>query len=101
MKQITHWLQLGGIKTRLDNEKKQWSNLVEYNKNNECEITIYKKNTGDMYATIVKLMCNQKYNDLELDCNAGDGSIKHLNSRPNNIDICKKQLDYFTEEYTK
>jgi len=99
MKKITHWLQLGGMNIGSENEKKQWNNLIEYVKNNESEIIVYNKNTGDIYSKVIKLICIESYNDMDLDVNSNfDGSIRHLNSKPKNIEICRKQLDYFQEK---
>jgi hypothetical protein len=96
-KTMTHWLHLGGMKLSCTEEQKQWDNLNKYIKTHKnCKATVYNKTTGDMFCRIVKLECNQNYNKLNLDCNSMSiGSIRHLNSRPNNIELCKMQLDYF------
>ena len=51
-----------------------------------------------MFAIFIRLECEQNYNDLDLDCNSMfDGSIKHLNSKPSNIELCNKPIDWFIE----
>jgi hypothetical protein len=94
---MTHWLQIGGMRIREAYERKQWENLSKYLEQHQgSNATVYIKNTGDIYARIIKLECEQSYNDIEIDCNSCfDGSIRYLNSRPNNIEISKLQLDYY------
>lgn len=96
MKNI-HWLQFGGMKLKTSSERKQWSNLKEYlEKYPESKASIFLKNTGDVFARIVKLECSQNYNDLDLDCNSlFDGSIKHLNYKPNMSDLSESNLEMF------
>lgn len=96
---MVHWLQIGGIKCSIDCENKQWQNLKEYLiKYPESKVEIWKKCTGDMFAIFIRLECEQNYNDLDLDCNSMfDGSIKHLNSKPSNIELCNKPIDWFIE----
>jgi hypothetical protein len=97
---MTHWLQIGGIKIRSEYEIKQWYHLKEYIEQHEgSKATVYVKTTGDMFARIIKLECDQNYNELDLDCNSCfSGSIRHFNGRPNNIEISKLQLDYYTSK---
>ena len=94
---MIHWLQIGGIKTSKESEDKQWRNLNKYLEDYPgSEVTVFLKNTGDVFARIVKLKCNQNYRDLDLDCNSCfDGSIKRLAYKPKDIFISKKQFDCF------
>jgi hypothetical protein len=93
---MTHWLQAGGMRVSQKAEDRQWNNLQEYLSNYpESKATIYLKETGDLFCEIVKLECSQNYRDLDLYCNGGDGSLKHLNHKPNNLTLCKLQIDYY------
>jgi hypothetical protein len=94
---MIHWLQLGGKNISLKNEEKQWNNLKQYiNTYKDSKITIYQKTTGDIFCRIIKLECNQNYNDLDLECNSGyNYSIKHFNGRPSNIELCNIPFEYF------
>ena len=93
---MTHWLQIGGTRVSQKAEDRQWNNLQEYLSDYpESKATIYLKETGDLFCKIVKLECNQNYRDLDLYCNGGDGSAKHLNHKPNDLVLCKLQIDYF------
>jgi hypothetical protein len=98
---MTHWLIIGGTRIRAEHEKKQWDNLKGYLKQHKgSKATVYLKTTGDIFCRIVKLECDQNYNDLELDVNSGfSSSIRRLNSRPNNIELSRMQLDYYFNRY--
>ena len=58
---MIHWLQIGGMKSSLDNEQKQWNNLKQYlNDYPNSRAEIYYKTTGDMFARFIRLECEQK-----------------------------------------
>jgi hypothetical protein len=92
-----HWLEIGGIRINMKDEDKQWDHLKKYLSDYpESKATVYIKNTGDLFARVVRLECKQNYRDLDLECNScSDCSIRQLNYKPQNIEICKKQIDYF------
>lgn len=93
----THWLQFGGMKIKTDYERQQWDHLKEYlEKYPDSNATVYLKDTGDVFARIIKLECSQNYNDLDLDCNSCfNGSIKHLNYKPNLNNLSVSKLEHF------
>jgi hypothetical protein len=93
---MTHWLQIGGMKVSQKAEDRQWNNLQQYLSDySESKATVYYKETGDIFCRIVKLECNQNYRDLDLYCNGGDGSVRHLDYKPKDLALSKLQLDYF------
>ena len=93
---MTHWLQVGRMMDSKKTENAQWKNIQEYlNEYPESKATVYYKETGDVFCKIIKLECNQNYNNLDLDCNGGDRSVKHFEHKPSNIVLSKLQLDYF------
>lgn len=94
---FVHWLEFGGIRIAMKDEDKQWDYLKEYlSKYPESNATVFIKNTGDLFARVVRLECKQNYTDLDLLCNSmSEGSIRHLSYKPKNIEICKKQVDYY------
>lgn len=100
---MIHWLKFGGYRVSLKSEAKQWLNLGEYlQKYPDSKATVFIKTTGDMFEKVVKLECCQDYQELDLDCNSMfDGSIRHLNSRPGNIEPSKKPVDYFIGHYVQ
>jgi len=93
---MIHWLEIGGIRIGMKDEDKQWNYLKKYlSEYPESKATVYFKDS-DLFARVVKLECKQNYRDLDLHCNScSNSSIKHLNHKPQNIELCKNQLDYF------
>ena len=92
----THWLGVGGIRKTLHVEDQQWQNLKYYIDNHpESKVMIFFKETGkDLFEKIVKLECNQNYQNLDLDCNSGfDTSFRRLSYKPKGIEVCKLSLD--------
>lgn len=99
---MTHWLVIGGERKTMKQELEQWKNLKQYiNNYPESEVIIYLKSAGDIYSRVVKLKCKQNYQELDLDCNGGDKSIKHLDYRPSGIELCNWNVDEFIESLEK
>jgi hypothetical protein len=93
---MIHWLQIGGMRVSQKAEGRQWDNLKKYLSDYpESKATVFLKETGDMFCRIIRLECNQNYRDLDLDCNGGDGSVRHFDRKPNDLSLCKIQIDYF------
>ncbi len=94
---FVHWLEIGSIRKSLEVEDRQWKRLENYiKKYPDSKTTVYNRNSGDLLARIVKLECNQRYKDLDIDCNSMfDDSIKRLERKPYNIELCGVQTDYF------
>jgi len=89
---MVHWLEYGGIRSTATREMKQLEELQRYlSENPTAKAEGYLKTTGDMYAKIVRLECNQSYNDLDLDCNSMfDKSLKRYAHKPSNIEYSEK-----------
>ena len=79
----------------MEKENKQLEQLQLYlRKHPEAKAEGYLKTTGDMFAKIVKLVCNQFYKDLDLDCNSlFDKSLKRHSQKPSNIEYSKTLTD--------
>ena len=94
---FVHWLEVGGKRFTISDEDVQWGYLKDYMlKYPDSKITVYNRNAGDLFARVVKLECKQKYRDLDIDCNSGfTHSIRRLDRKPNNIEPCRVQSDYF------
>ena len=93
-----HWLEVGGMHVSLSNEGKQWNLLYEYiKKYPDSNIKVFYKTSGkDLFAKVVRLECNQKYADLDLDCNScSDVSIRRLTYKPKGMEVSKLQLNDF------
>lgn len=101
---MVHWLQIGGMRSRKENEVVQWKKieqyLIDYPVGTYAEV--YLKTTGDMFARFIRLECKQSYNDLDLDCNScSDKSIKRLNSKPSNITVSLNPIYFYFDRYCK
>lgn len=94
----THWLK---IDFRYESRNGiEWKNLKRYVDNYDCNITVFYYDSNFMNK-VIKLECNQSYNDLNLDVNSmSDGSFICLRQKPNNITKAKA-VDYFFEKYVK
>ena len=96
---MVHWLQVGGMRTSHKNEVIQWENIKTYlDEYPNSKATVYYKETGDMFCRIVKLECGQNYQDLDLDCNGGDRSVRHFDHKPNDIKVSAMQLEYYLDQ---
>ena len=94
---FVHWLGVGGIRFTILDEDIQWRYLKDYlSKYPDSKITVFNRNSGDLFERVVKLECNQRYNDLDMDCNSGfTHSIRRFDYKPKNIEPCGVQADYF------
>ena len=86
----THWLKMED-----DMIEQTWINLKEYKEKYDCNIEVYYRDTS-FINKIIKLECNQEYNNLDLDVNSMFiGSITRLSQKPNNISKYNKPVEYF------
>ena len=94
----TYWLK---IDYRYESHNGiEWKNLKRYADNYDCNITVFCYDSNFM-DKVIKLECNQLYNDLDLDVNSmSDGSFIYLKQKPNNITKAK-DINYFFEKYAK
>ena len=83
-----HWLEYGGSRFSLDRENKQLEELRNYLRNDPtAKAEGYFKNTGDVFAKVVRLECSQTYDDLDMDVNSGfNKSLKRLSRKPPDIE---------------
>lgn len=90
----THWLKIDS-----KNETKkgiEWNNLKIYKEKYDCNMEVYYDDSFS--KKIIKLECNQSYNDLDLDVNSiFDGSLIKLQSKPQNISLYKVPIETFFE----
>lgn len=86
----THWLKMEN-----DMIEQTWINLKEYKEKYDCNIEVYYRDTS-FINKIIKLECNQEYNNLDLDVNSMfTGSLTRLSQKPNNISKYNKPVEYF------
>lgn len=95
-----HWLKID-----LSNETKdgkEWSNLKEYKEKYDCNMNVYYYDYSPLTDKVIKLECNQNYDDLDLEINSmNDGSLIRLKSKPKNITHYGKSIKYFFEKNIK
>ena len=88
----THWLRIDSN----GDEIKQWEQLKEYWNKYDCSMTVYYYDYNPLTEKAIKLDCNQSYEDLDLDVNSmSSGSLKRVKSKPTNITVYNKGIDYF------
>lgn len=97
--EYTYWLKMED-----DLVEEAWVNLKEYKEKYDCNMEIFYRETSCLYK-IIKLECNQNYQDLDLDVNSSStGSLTRLLSRPKNICKYKRSIEDFfklREEFFK
>ena len=76
----------------MNKEDLQLEELRQYLRNDPtAKVEGYFKNTGDVFAKVVRLECEQSYIDLDLECNSMSSmSLKHLTHKPPNIEYSEK-----------
>ncbi len=88
----THWLR---IDTNND-EIKQWKQLKDYWNKYDCSMTVYYYDYNPLTEKVIKLDCNQSYQDLDLDVNSmSSGSLRRIKSKPTNITVYNKGIENF------
>lgn len=96
----THWLKIDFY-----NETKtgiEWKNLKEYKEKYDCNMEVYYYMSNPFTKKIIKLECNQNYQDLDLDVNSSfDGSLTKMNHKPKNIQPYNKPIELFFERNIK
>ena len=90
----THWLRIDNQ----NNEKKQWENLKDYWNKYDCSMTVYYYDYNPLTEKVIKLDCNQSYQNLDLDVNSmSSGSLKRIKSKPTNISLYNRGISSFFE----
>lgn len=98
MKKFVHWLKIDGY-CDLKDTAKQFSDIENYlAKYKTSKAKIYQYNSGS-YNWVVRLECNQCYDDLDLTVNSGSSRLIHFTSKPQNIG--REQNFYFPEHYRR
>lgn len=93
-----HWLKIDGY-ANSEEIARQFQSIEEYLKNHiNSTAMLYQYDSGSFYW-IVKLKCEECYNDLDLDVNSFSTRLKRLRAKPKNIGR-EKQFS-FPEPYRK
>ncbi len=85
-----HWLKVTSY-----SEEKQWKSLKEYYDKYDCDIQIYY--IVNSIEKVVRLECDQSYEDLDLDVNSLSTNLYRYSQKPK-LDLVKyknKTIDFF------
>ena len=96
----TYWLKID-----FSNETKtgiEWKNLKEYKEKYNCSMEVFYYPSNPFTRKVIKLECDQNYQDLDLDVNSlFEGSLIRLNNKPKNIEPYNKPIELFFKNYIK
>jgi len=83
-----HWLEYDGIFCNIEKRTKQLEELRQYLRKYPTAVAKgYKKTKGDIFLKIVRLECEQSYDDLDMDVNSlFDKSLRRHSRKPSNIE---------------
>lgn len=82
MRKYTHWLK---IDRYVKNDAEQWKEIQKYLDNYpEARATIFTYDSGN-FNRVVKLVCYQEYNELDMDVNSLSTNLQRLGSKPQGI----------------
>lgn len=83
MKQYVHWIELNGYLGSED-EAREINRLLTYvEKYPDTEIEVYAKRSG--WDTVLRIKCNQDYNNLDLDVNSFSSELRRKKRKPSNV----------------
>ncbi len=90
----THWLRISA-----PNEKEKWENLKKFWDKYDCFMTVYYYDYNPFLDKLIKLDCNQSYQELDLDVNSMSvNSLKRIKAKPTNSSPYNKSIIYFFEK---
>ena len=84
----THWLKISS-----PNEKGKWENLKKFWDKYDCFMTVYYYDYNPFLDKLIKLDCNQSYQELDLDVNSmSDSGLKRIKAKPTNSSPYNKSI---------
>lgn len=90
----THWLKIDTY-----HELGKWQQLKEYKEKYDCSMTVFYYDYNPLMDKVIKLDCNQSYQDLDLDVNSSfDTSLKRLTQKPTNVTAYNKGINEFFKQ---
>lgn len=97
-KKYVHWLKIDGY-SALKETAKQFYAVEKYlNDYSNSNAMLYQYDSGS-YNWIIRLECEQCYNDLDIDVNSGSTELERLSVKPKNIG--REKIFNFPEHYRK
>lgn len=98
MRKYVHWLKIDGY-SKLEETASQFFAIENYlNKYQNASAILYQYDSGS-FDWIVRLECEQCYNDLDMDVNSCSTRLERLSSKPKNIG--RERIFKFPEHYRK
>lgn len=98
MTRYVHWLKIDGY-SKLEETASQFLSIDNYlNTYPKAKAMLYQYDSGS-FNWIVRLECDQCYNDLDMDVNSGSTRLTRLLSKPRNIG--RERIFKFPEHYRK
>lgn len=93
-----HWLKIDGY-ADIEETARQFLAIENYlNAYPKSQAIMYQYYSGS-FNRIVRLECDQKYNDLDMDVNSGSTRLERLSSKPKNIG--RERIFKFPAHYRK
>lgn len=93
-----HWLKIDGY-SKLEETALQFQSIENYLKAYpKAKAMLYQYDSG-LFNWIVRLECEQCYNDLDLDVNSSSTRLERFSSKPKNIG--RERIFKFPEHYKK
>lgn len=87
----THWLKIDPT-----DELEKWQNLKRYKDQYDCYMTVFYYDYNPLTHKVIKLDCNQSYQDLDLDVNSlSKGSLQRIKAKPTNVTAYNKGINEF------
>ena len=83
-RKYVHWLKINAF-VPTNNEVRQYVEISDYlSRHPEADAEIFHYNYL-ICDRVVRLRCNEKWNDLDINANAGSHSLQRLSRKPKNI----------------
>jgi len=96
MRRYVHWLKIYGAVSSRD-EYRQYMEIDKYLKAYpEAVATIWRYKYGCLVNRVVKLICNESYNDLSLCESCMSHSLRRLAHKPQDIE---KEKPFYIPDY--
>ena len=98
MAKYVHWLKIDGF-SKLQETALQFLAIENYLKSyKNASAMLYEYDNGS-FNWVVRLQCDQCYDDLDMDVNSGSTRLTRLTSKPKNIG--RERIFKFPEHYRK
>lgn len=98
MRKYVHWLKIDGY-SKIEDTALQFFAIENYLNNYKSASAILYQYDSGSFSWIVRLECEQCYNDLDIDVDSGSTKLERLSTKPKNIG--RERIFKFPEHYRK